>query len=114
MALAGSADNRYTLDLVPAMLASDVPKLLVWGEDDTFQKLGYAERFASEVPGGFSEVPALRGPAGETARGLRLVRLARQDKGVQVQMVTSDGDRLIRVVALLEPGFETRFPQRRA
>jgi hypothetical protein len=44
MALAGSADNRYTLDLVPAMLAPDVPKLLVWGEDDTFQKLGYAER----------------------------------------------------------------------
>ncbi|MGI5490363.1 alpha/beta fold hydrolase [Microtetraspora malaysiensis] len=35
---------------MPALLATDVPKLLVWGEDDTFQKLSYAERFADEVP----------------------------------------------------------------
>jgi pimeloyl-ACP methyl ester carboxylesterase len=50
MALAGAADSRYTLDLMPALVASDVPKLLVWGEDDTFQKVGYAQRFAGEVP----------------------------------------------------------------
>ncbi|MEU1728987.1 alpha/beta hydrolase [Nonomuraea sp. NPDC005692] len=50
MALAGAADSRYTLDLMPALLACDVPKLLVWGEDDTFQRVGYAQRFADEVP----------------------------------------------------------------
>ncbi|MFC4908340.1 alpha/beta fold hydrolase [Actinomadura gamaensis] len=50
MALAGAADSRYTEALMPALRASSVPKLLVWGEDDTFQKVGYAERFAAEVP----------------------------------------------------------------
>ncbi|MDT0303627.1 alpha/beta fold hydrolase [Streptomonospora wellingtoniae] len=50
MALAGAADSRYTRDLVPALRRSAVPKLLVWGEDDGFQKVEYAERFASEIP----------------------------------------------------------------
>ncbi|MEU7864339.1 alpha/beta hydrolase [Nonomuraea sp. NPDC049141] len=50
MALAGAADSRYTLDLVPALKADRTPKLLVWGEDDTFQEVGYAERFAAEIP----------------------------------------------------------------
>lgn len=50
MALAGAADSRYTLDLVPALKGSPVPKLLVWGEDDAFQRVEYAERFESEMP----------------------------------------------------------------
>ncbi|WP_241483186.1 alpha/beta fold hydrolase [Nocardiopsis halophila] len=50
MALAGAADSGYTLDLVPALRASPVPKLLVWGEDDGFQRVEYAERFDSEIP----------------------------------------------------------------
>ncbi|GAA4627789.1 alpha/beta hydrolase [Actinoallomurus vinaceus] len=50
MALAGAADSRYTLDLVPALRADRTPKLLVWGEDDTFQEVRYAERFAAEIP----------------------------------------------------------------
>lgn len=50
MAMAGAADSRYTLDLVPALQRSTTPKLLVWGEDDGFQKVGFAERFASEIP----------------------------------------------------------------
>ncbi len=50
MALAGAADQRYTLDLVPGLRGSAVPKLLVWGEDDGFQKVEYAERFVSEIP----------------------------------------------------------------
>lgn len=50
MAMAGAADSRYTLDLVPALQKSTVPKLLIWGEDDGFQKVEYAERFASEIP----------------------------------------------------------------
>jgi pimeloyl-ACP methyl ester carboxylesterase len=50
MALAGAADSRYTLDLVPALRRSERPKLLVWGEDDGFQDVAYAERFAAEMP----------------------------------------------------------------
>ncbi|KJL42104.1 Haloalkane dehalogenase [Microbacterium terrae] len=50
MNLAGAADSRYTLDLVPALQQSPTPKLLIWGEDDTFQKVEYAERFTSEIP----------------------------------------------------------------
>jgi pimeloyl-ACP methyl ester carboxylesterase len=47
LALAGAADSRYTQDLVQA----EVPKLLVWGEDDAFQPVSYAERFVAEHPG---------------------------------------------------------------
>jgi pimeloyl-ACP methyl ester carboxylesterase len=50
MHLAGAADCRYTMELVPALRRSAAPKLLVWGEDDGFQKVAYAERFASEIP----------------------------------------------------------------
>jgi pimeloyl-ACP methyl ester carboxylesterase len=50
MAMAGAADSRYTLDLVPALQRSTTPKLLIWGEDDGHEKVEYAERFASEIP----------------------------------------------------------------
>lgn len=50
MRLAGAADSRFTLELVPALRESPVPKLLIWGEDDTFQRIEYAERFAAEIP----------------------------------------------------------------
>ncbi|MFH8610530.1 alpha/beta fold hydrolase [Streptomyces sp. NPDC018029] len=50
LALAGAADSRYTLDLVPALKRSTKPKLLVWGEDDLHEKVEYAERFAAEMP----------------------------------------------------------------
>lgn len=50
MALAGAADARYTLDLVPRLRESPTPKLLVWGEDDGFQTVDHAERFAAEMP----------------------------------------------------------------
>jgi len=50
MALAGAADPQYTLELLPALRTSDVPKLLVWGEDDVSQKLHFAERFADDIP----------------------------------------------------------------
>jgi pimeloyl-ACP methyl ester carboxylesterase len=50
LSLARAADARYTLDLVPALRASPVPKLLVWGEDDAFQRVEYAERFVQEIP----------------------------------------------------------------
>lgn len=50
MSMAGAADAKYTLDLVDELRQSPVPKLLVWGEDDTFQPIGYAERLAQELP----------------------------------------------------------------
>jgi pimeloyl-ACP methyl ester carboxylesterase len=50
MNLAGAADYRYTMELLPALQRSTTPKLLVWGEDDVFQRVAYAERFASEIP----------------------------------------------------------------
>ncbi|ATL66583.1 alpha/beta fold hydrolase [Nocardia terpenica] len=50
LAMAAAADPRYTLDLVPALQQSPTPKLLIWGEDDRFEKIEYAERFAAEIP----------------------------------------------------------------
>jgi pimeloyl-ACP methyl ester carboxylesterase len=51
MALAGAADPRYTLELVDDLTAAAVPTLLLWGEDDTFQRVEFAERYAAEIPG---------------------------------------------------------------
>ena len=50
LALAGAADNRYTLELLPRLRESTTPKLLVWGEDDEFQTVDHAECFAAEIP----------------------------------------------------------------
>lgn len=50
LALAGAADSRYTLDLLPALRLATTPKLLVWGEDDQDETVEYAERFATEIP----------------------------------------------------------------
>jgi pimeloyl-ACP methyl ester carboxylesterase len=50
LALAGAADHRYTMEMLPALLRSKTPKLLVWGEDDPFQTIDYAERYAREIP----------------------------------------------------------------
>ncbi|MFF1614557.1 alpha/beta fold hydrolase [Amycolatopsis sp. NPDC058278] len=50
LAMAAAAESRYTLDLVPALRRSTTPKLLIWGEDDSFEKVEYAEKFASEIP----------------------------------------------------------------
>jgi pimeloyl-ACP methyl ester carboxylesterase len=50
MALAGAADSAYTMELIDELRRSPIPKLLVWGEDDTFQPISYAERLAAEMP----------------------------------------------------------------
>lgn len=50
MAMAGAADPRYTLDLLPALAAASVPTRLVWGRDDDFQKVSFARRYAAEIP----------------------------------------------------------------
>ncbi len=50
MAMAAAADPRFTLDLVEPLRRRDMPMALIWGEDDEFQKLEFAERFVAEVP----------------------------------------------------------------
>ncbi|WP_378740531.1 alpha/beta fold hydrolase [Nocardia brasiliensis] len=50
LAMVRAADSRYTLDLVPALRRSTAPKLLIWGEDDAFEKVEYAEKFVTEIP----------------------------------------------------------------
>jgi pimeloyl-ACP methyl ester carboxylesterase len=50
LALAGAADNRHTMNLLPSLRTSTTPKLLVWGEDDSFQLLEHAQRFTKEIP----------------------------------------------------------------
>lgn len=50
LAMAGAAASNYTLDLVPALRRSTTPKLLIWGENDRFEKVAYAEKFAVEIP----------------------------------------------------------------
>ncbi|QEU90103.1 alpha/beta fold hydrolase [Streptomyces kanamyceticus] len=50
MTMAGAADSRYTLELVPALRRSTTPKLLIWGEDDRHERVEYAERFTAEIP----------------------------------------------------------------
>ncbi|WP_433236849.1 alpha/beta fold hydrolase [Actinomadura nitritigenes] len=50
LAMAGAADSRHTLGLVPALRRSMTPKLLIWGEDDGFERVEYAEKFTGEMP----------------------------------------------------------------
>src|SRR3981189_3210118 len=50
LALAGAADHRYTMEMLPALLQSKTPKLLVWGVEDGFQAGAYADRCAREIP----------------------------------------------------------------
>ncbi|MEV4341962.1 alpha/beta fold hydrolase [Streptomyces sp. NPDC049590] len=50
LCLAAAAEARHTLAALPALRASTAPKLLVWGEEDRFQPVAYAERFVTEVP----------------------------------------------------------------
>lgn len=51
MAMAAAADPRWTLDVVPALRERALPTRLVWGRDDTFQKIGFARRYVEEIPG---------------------------------------------------------------
>lgn len=60
-AMAGAADAHYTLDLTERLHARALPTLLAWGEQDEFQPLKFAERYAREVPGARLEcIPGAR------------------------------------------------------
>jgi len=50
MAIAAAADSRYTQQLMPDLRANPIPKLLLWGQDDTFQPITYAHRLHTELP----------------------------------------------------------------
>lgn len=50
MSMAAAADSRYTTGLVEPLRQRALPTLLVWGVDDEFQRLEYAERFVREMP----------------------------------------------------------------
>jgi pimeloyl-ACP methyl ester carboxylesterase len=49
-AMAAVAEARYTLDLVDGLRRRALPTLLVWGEDDEFQKISYAQSYVETVP----------------------------------------------------------------
>lgn len=49
-AMAAAADARYTLDLVDRLRERALPTLLIWGEQDEFQPIAFAERYATEMP----------------------------------------------------------------
>ena len=48
--MAAAADARYTQDLVEPLRELGLPTLLLWGEEDEFPPVGYAERFEREMP----------------------------------------------------------------
>ncbi len=50
MAMAQAADARYTEELVEPLMEMSLPTLLLWGEKDEFQPIGYAQRFEREMP----------------------------------------------------------------
>jgi len=49
VAMAAAADARFTLELTTRLQERALPTLLLWGEDDEFQPLRFAERYAREV-----------------------------------------------------------------
>lgn len=49
-AMAGASDPRYTLELVERLCQRALPTVLVWGDQDDFQPIAFAERYAREVP----------------------------------------------------------------
>lgn len=60
-AMAGAADPQYTLDAVPKLEQAGHRIALIWGEDDEFQPVGYAERLARELPNAeLTRVPGAR------------------------------------------------------
>ncbi len=49
-AMARAADARYTEELVEPLKETGLSTLLLWGEEDEFQPISYAQRFEREMP----------------------------------------------------------------
>jgi pimeloyl-ACP methyl ester carboxylesterase len=47
---AASLDTNHTTELTPLLSHIDAPTLIVWGEDDRFLPVKYAERLALDIP----------------------------------------------------------------
>jgi pimeloyl-ACP methyl ester carboxylesterase len=50
-AMAAAADPRYTLGILPELKRLAPRVALIWGDQDEFQPIVYAERFERELPG---------------------------------------------------------------
>lgn len=50
MAMAAAADPRFTIELEDGLIRRRLPTLLVWGRDDEFQLLSFAQRYIRVVP----------------------------------------------------------------
>lgn len=50
IAMAGAADCRYTLELTDRLAERALPTLLIWGAEDEFQPIAFAERYVREIP----------------------------------------------------------------
>jgi pimeloyl-ACP methyl ester carboxylesterase len=48
---ASALDTNHTMELAPLLPKLQVPTLIVWGEDDRFQPVRYAERLTFDIPG---------------------------------------------------------------
>lgn len=60
-AMAAAADARFTLDIVGTLTERALPTLLVWGVEDEFQPLAFAERYAREIPNAeLARIPGAR------------------------------------------------------
>lgn len=76
MAMAGAADPRFTLDLLPALKTAAVPTKLIWGKDDDFQKVSFARRYVSEVPSSdLIEVPGKHIPMEDSPEQIAIAML---------------------------------------
>jgi pimeloyl-ACP methyl ester carboxylesterase len=51
MAMAAAADAKYTVNLEAGLIRRELPTLIVWGRDDEFQLLSFAEHYEQIIPG---------------------------------------------------------------
>jgi len=47
---AAALNTNLTTEITPLLGAIDVPTLIIWGEDDRFQPVKYAQRLAADIP----------------------------------------------------------------
>jgi pimeloyl-ACP methyl ester carboxylesterase len=47
---AAALNTNLTTEITPLLPAINVPTLVIWGEDDEFQLVKYAERLVSDIP----------------------------------------------------------------
>ena len=48
---AAALDTNHTTEITPLLSEIEAPTLILWGEDDRFQPVKYAERLAADIPG---------------------------------------------------------------